>query len=313
MLVDGVDLTSECSDERRAFLGNVPPDSFVTDLHAFRIATSLPCRGCRYDLRGLHADGRCPECSLEVLETIADRVDPELALLQPLKHPRLAGGSLLVLAVALSTATIGTSVSAAAIILSRLPRDGWRGVLGQWLPPSMPVRLYALAPIAIAVASFAAIALVHWGSYRTRRRYILLFGLGAWLVAACLYPEGVVLALTGVAAMLTLSGLGPIVSDLGRRSRTYRQKVASQQAIGPLTAAIGVGVLSLVGADLFLPLIGTEAASQLRVVASVSLLMTAVGFLYLLLNAIWIWRALWGWQPLLQRVLDRETTPAPEA
>ena len=53
------------------------------------------------------------------------------------------------------------------------------------------------------------------------------------------------------------------------------------------------------------PLIGGESATMLRLISAVCLAMTNVGFLYLLANALWIWRSLWGWQPLLERVLDR--------
>lgn len=39
------------------------------------IATDLPCAGCRYNLRGLRPEGRCPECGLEIGQSI-DRPPP---------------------------------------------------------------------------------------------------------------------------------------------------------------------------------------------------------------------------------------------
>ncbi len=280
----------------------------VADLHAFRVGTALPCKRCAYDLRGLHADGRCPECGTDVLETVALRVDPELALLPPLRHPRRAGTSLFVLAAALSAATVGTSASAAALLLSRLPNDGWRGWLASVFPPSVPARLFLVPPVALVIATASAALLIATCGLVGARRFLLLFALGAWLAASWFVPEPLHLALTGVIAMLALAGLGRIVSHLGQRSRTYRRAAHAQQAIGPLTTAIAIGVLGVLIADLSTPLIGGESATMLRLISAVCLAMTNVGFLYLLANAYWIWRSLWAWQPLLERVLDR---PAP--
>src|SRR5436190_11050691 len=34
------------------------------------ITLDVPCVGCRYDLRGLRADGRCPECGMEIAQSL---------------------------------------------------------------------------------------------------------------------------------------------------------------------------------------------------------------------------------------------------
>jgi hypothetical protein len=39
-------------------------------LTGFQIGRSTPCGGCRYDLRGLSYDGRCPECGKPVPDTL---------------------------------------------------------------------------------------------------------------------------------------------------------------------------------------------------------------------------------------------------
>ncbi len=292
------------------------PSRSLADFHAFRVSTALPCKGCRYDLRGLHADGRCPECGLEVIESIAQRVDPELAFLPPLPHARIAGSSLLIVTCAMATATVVTTLSAASIWLARLPPDVWRDALAQWLPPTLSLQLAAIPPAAIGVATLAALGLVRWGGYRSARRYLLLFGLGAWLIASSLPPEELPLALSGAAAMISLIGLGPIVTSLGKRSRTYRLTTRAQQTIGPLTSAIAVAVLSLLVARWLDPIPNFVSSATLRLIATVSLGMAVVGFLYLVLNGFWIWKALWWWQPLLERVLDRtdgaSTQPDPE-
>lgn len=289
----------------------------VADYRAFRVATTLPCRRCRYDLRGLAADRECPECGLEVLESVAASVDPELALLPPLTRPRLTGVSLLVLATALACAAVGTSVSAAALVLSRLPPSGWYSSLVNVFPPSAPSRLLPIPPFALLVAIIAGATLVLAsrsiqsrgpGRVTGRSNLTLLFGLAAWAVASWGLPELKHLAMVGFIAMVTLAGLGPLVSELGQRSRAYRRAAHAQQAIGPLTASMAIGVLAVLVTELTGPWIGADLVHLLRLLATVALAMTNVGFLYLVVNAVWIWRSLWGWQPLLERVLVTDGT-----
>jgi hypothetical protein len=241
-----------------------------------------------------------------VLETVAARVDPELALLPPLAAPRLAGSSLLMLTVALACATLGTSISAAALILSRLPRVGWHTSLLQIFPPQAPESLALVPPVALILGCAAAAVLLATSETIGKRQNWLLFGLSIWSIAAWFVPDSLHLALIGVIAMVTLVGLGPVVSQLGQRSRAYRHAAHAQQAIGPLTASIAIGVLTLLVAELSRDAISSETAHSLKLVATVCLAMANVGFVYLVVNAVWIWRSLWGWQPLLERVLVTE-------
>src|SRR3954468_3756176 len=56
------------------------------------IAYDLPCRRCRYNLRTLATDGRCPECGTRVAVTLG--LEPTLAPLldTPARRRRLALG-----------------------------------------------------------------------------------------------------------------------------------------------------------------------------------------------------------------------------
>jgi hypothetical protein len=281
----------------------------VADFHAFRVAIKLPCSRCRYDLRGLAADAKCPECGLEVLETVAARVDPELALMPSLEAPRLAGTSLLFVALGIACAAIGTSASAAALILSRLPRVGWHTSLLGLFPPTVPERLFLVSPIALVVASFSSLLLFKAAGVTSPRRFLLAGGLLAWTVASWFRPELLHLALTGILAMVTLVGLGPFISELGQRSRVYRHASHARQAVGPLTLALAIGVLAVLSGDLGRGLLDADLVHLLKLIATVCLAMANVGVLYLVGNAGWIWRSLWVWQPLLERVLV--TTPKP--
>jgi hypothetical protein len=56
-----------------------------------RLAESIPCRRCGYDLRGLDPDGRCPECRTAVARSIQGDL---LRLCEPQWTARLARGML---------------------------------------------------------------------------------------------------------------------------------------------------------------------------------------------------------------------------
>ena len=76
---------------------------------------------CRYDLRGLAADARCPECGLEAIESIAARVDPVIAALPPLPRPRIAAWTLLAFVLAITVAVLAKTLAWAAMHASGLP------------------------------------------------------------------------------------------------------------------------------------------------------------------------------------------------
>jgi len=59
------------------------------------IRVSAYCRGCGYNLRGLTAGGRCPECGAEIWQTILHLVDPAGSRLPKLVNPNRVGNSLL--------------------------------------------------------------------------------------------------------------------------------------------------------------------------------------------------------------------------
>ncbi len=246
-----------------------------------------------------------------MLETVAASVDPELALLPSLRSPRLVGSALLIVTLALAVAAVGTSASAAALILSALPNEGWQGMLASVFPPTVPQRLVLVPPIALGVALLGALVVVGLAGLTGARRLLLVIGAGGWLVASHFPPTPLHLATTGVLAMITLAGLGPVMVHLGQRSRTYRRAAHAQQATGPLTTATAIGVLSVLAAILLDGWVPDEALALPRLIAAVCLAMVNVGFLYLALNGLWIWRSLWGWQPLLERVLDRPLTESP--
>ena len=68
-------------------------DGPVLDVH-------VPCVRCSYDLAGAHVFGKCPECGLEVLASVAHNADPEVAHLATPETPRAASTAVIALTVA---------------------------------------------------------------------------------------------------------------------------------------------------------------------------------------------------------------------
>src|SRR3954451_15889338 len=53
----------------------MPGESSVTastETESATIDADIPCAGCRYNLRGLQADGKCPECAGSIVGSIAE-------------------------------------------------------------------------------------------------------------------------------------------------------------------------------------------------------------------------------------------------
>src|SRR5438477_2160642 len=61
------------------------------------VITPIHCRQCGYYLRGLRADSRCPECGLEIWQSVLHTVDPAASRLPMLRNPRAVGDGIFVL------------------------------------------------------------------------------------------------------------------------------------------------------------------------------------------------------------------------
>ena len=65
----------------------VMPDSLAREV----LAVELKCRHCHYNLQALAVGGRCPECGLEIWQTLIREFDPELSHLPRLHNPQGVG------------------------------------------------------------------------------------------------------------------------------------------------------------------------------------------------------------------------------
>ena len=69
-----------------------PP--IAEDLKEMVVAKCLLCARCGYDLRGMRADGDCPECGEPIPLTIIETVDPASRRLTPIKNPKTIGNAI---------------------------------------------------------------------------------------------------------------------------------------------------------------------------------------------------------------------------
>ncbi|MGE4606881.1 MAG: hypothetical protein AAEJ52_09085 [Myxococcota bacterium] len=114
----------------------------------YTIGRSFPCRGCRYDLRGLTLDTRCPECGKPVADTFdpwikGEEADTDMAVLR--QGLRLATASWMIY-LALELACLSPIVALALMLLGPIMRlfairsfaTSNDALSGEW-PISLPI------------------------------------------------------------------------------------------------------------------------------------------------------------------------------
>ena len=218
------------------------------------VVQSLQCKVCGYELRGLDAEGRCPECGLEVRETIAATVDPQSRRLSDLHNAAAVGGGLLMLSVTLLSAALYIVLPPANRALGAV--IGERDRLLEFILFQRP---YVLV---IGTAIFAGLLVALWLIAPARhnadvphiRRHMSLVAAGAvpWygsiIAVNVLDPEASWIGVVGtsmcltflpiLAGLLAFVGLRGIVQALGRRSRQFRTARGSRQYVRDLIAAL---------------------------------------------------------------------------
>jgi threonine/homoserine/homoserine lactone efflux protein len=244
------------------------------------------CRQCGYNLYGLRAGGACPECGLEVWETILHTVDPAASRLPKLHNPAAVGNALLWLIVCMVVGAVLLIARPIALGIDALDESGLRN-LAAWTPGFLP-----LAASLLALAGLWSV----WQLAPPRGEEPS----GAvcrdvWLLGAGLVP--------GV-AVVGLAGLRGVLETIGLRSRLYRTARTGRQGIQGMVAAIlgtALGhavhlIAAAAGGLRYLETLGT-------VIVIVSVLMLVVGLVYLVVNAWWIRRALHCPPPAMDEIL----------
>jgi hypothetical protein len=282
------------------------------------VATPVHCRQCGYNLYGLRAGGACPECGLEVWETILHTVDPAASRLPKLHNPAAVGNALLWLIVCMVAAALLLVARPIALGIDALDESGLRN-LSRWTPDLLP---FAAGLIALGGL---------WSVWRLAPprgeepsgavwRDVWLLGVGlllwAFLMPVIAWTESSAahwwvgdtawLVLAGV-AVVVLAGLRGVLETIGLRSRLYRTARTGRQGIQGMVAAIlgtAVGhavhlIAATAGGPRHLETLGT-------VIVIISTLMLVVGLGYLVVNAWWIRHSLRCPPPALDEILRAE-------
>lgn len=300
------------------------PDKAAAALEHRELARSLHCRRCGYNLRGLRVGGQCPECGLDVWETVVSTVDPAAGRLPRLHDPRGVGVALVWLMACLVLATFlmlarpvahrldDTFAPLGAVVLSRFTPSwlmmvaGAVTLAGLWsvwkLTPtrdddSLEAARDGLRRLAVGLVMIGALSIL---AGLMIPRLDVAPGLSRLPVQAA----GHVLLVT--ALIVIMLGLRGVFRAVGERSREYRTaRAGRQRARDMIAAGIGLGVGELV--RLLAVAVELEVMQAFgTVVMWISTLMLVIGLIYLLVNAIWICRSLHRPPPTLQELLEAE-------
>ena len=303
------------------------------------VIESIPCERCGYDIRGLPADGSCPECGRSVQSSLARWIDPEFHRLPDLSNPRVVARGLHWLAIGLATSFIawvlGMMMTQAMFdleqdYLAEAIQPGWfRSLitLGTWL--------LLLSPL-LALLAFPGLIML--GPLRrldnARKAWsiivLLAFGLLLWFISMVLQnwisPGEGLHQLTRAAsdtgrrgqwntgvALLTLAplpggwlllfGIRSLLGELGRRSRTFRTATTKRQYVVDLVWATlfwSGGILLQYGGGGLGVTLPVTVGSILRLVSGGFVL---VGVVYLWVNLRWIAKPLSTPPPRLRSLL----------
>lgn len=273
------------------------------------IRTHLPCYRCGYDLTGQPVDGRCPECRLAVVTSLAAELEHAQHEQVALRTPRRVAVALL--AGGLSTLACVALQLGAPMLLTI---DSFLGRTSA-LPFTVRKIGWILSSLALAITALLMHAAVTPGEAALRRelgrwRGWLLLGTWAWALAAAAaaamqwwqvwLPDslrsalpwaGVAIQLPGMAAMLT--GLHVLLAITGRRSQAFTEARSARQSVQLLNATAALALVFSVASPILQFKLGwVLLAFTSRALAACLAALLLFGAAYLVTNTWWVARAL---------------------
>ncbi len=269
-------------------------DGPVLDVH-------VRCVRCRYDLAGLHAYGRCPECGSPVIASVAEHADAEVAgIAQPDDGHAASVAVVAVTAGPLACALLQGSGPA----MRQVDALAGRG-------SSFPSQVERPAWLACAAVIGVATALAARGLSRARNpalhasighgRLVRLQVAGwSWCAvlagafAFSLMPAGnfasmpiVALAAQMLPAVLWLMGAAPVLARLGALSRTHREARHGQQSAELVSLTLAMGITLAVAMPAVRAALGEDWAMVGSILALFLVLITLLGMAYMAANG-WV-------------------------
>jgi hypothetical protein len=269
-------------------------DGPVLDAH-------VTCVRCRYDLAGTHVLGKCPECGLEVLATVAAHGDPDVAHLAAPEAPRAASAAVVAVTVAPLVALLLQGSGPAMRTVDALVGRG-SSFPSQVERPSWLVTALALGAAAVVFArGFSAQAnptlRASVGAVRVRRLAGALWAWAAVLAAAFVLSFSTlgtawsfsyaVLAAQMLPCGWLLVALAPVLGRAGALSRAYREARHGKQGAELVSlTAVAANTLYVAGPAIDAALGGDWATVGMGLAATLFFL-TALGLAYLVGNG-WV-------------------------
>ncbi len=311
-------------------MSEIARDSAPEGIEHEQLVRSLQCRGCGYDLKGLVLGGRCPECGEDVWSTVVVVVDPAASRLPKVRRPSVVGGALVSTVSLMTLAVVAGGVFLGCAVFG-VDMSWWNGPIVGLPGGALLLAAAAVTPLAPPVAAradravrfavyrlsgllvVAGIALALFGSDWGKPRFQWAQTTGSTQGSGLEASVGFIL-LSGVTAAALIAALFPlrhIVLVVGERSRMFRTARGGRQRIRDLMIAIaalavGEGVYLLASLD-FDPGVAGRVGI---VIMLVSMLMLVIGFVYLTVNMVWIFRALHQPPPTLRELLTVPDEPA---
>ncbi len=301
------------------------------DLLQMQIALPLPCIFCGYDLKGLHANSECPECSEPVRLTVFATVDPVSNRMAPLPNSKYIGNLLSIITVLCSLSGILMIVPSCILRIFESDYSQISPTLIQRLPMGGYMRQFLELCFASGACAFCAFVLTVFllkhlsenNLLNSCRNATLLMSAGLLGWSLCMWSFSYTIPLTlnpapnsslysflyttllpTLAAACVFFGLRLIVPPIGKHSRKFRQANMSRQRMNDML----YGVLAVFVGRCFVELSTPETLLYAFgvIIEVMSFTLIAVGLGYLVWNAFWIRRALIKPPPSIKELM-RET------